>query len=251
VIEHVLRTRLLPLADNLGLLQTLRKFAESQNYPPNEPVFLKNKLALIFVLLLMSHSGTASPPSTSDPGSWPEFFDWLLKLVSASATTSTTSPSNIAKIDLFLRICIAIDEEIVANSQRGQKEQALVSNLKDFMRAKATGQLTQIWIALLSQYTTSTSSPNASSEQFVEISQMILKLFGLYVAWIDINQVVQDSFLTLLFSSFNNPLLCPFACDCLGEIISKGMKPLDKLSLISGLNVGKSSGFGTTCGEID
>ena len=53
----------------------------------------------------------------------------------------------------------------------------------------------------------------------------------------NINLVVNATFVNCLYELLNNPALQAKALDCLSEIISKGMKPQEKIALIDHLNV--------------
>src|SRR5690554_4872990 len=59
--------------------------------------------------------------------------------------------------------------------------------------------------------------------------------FGL--AWIDINLIVNQRFLSLIYSFLLTTSIRNAAADCLTDIIKKGMKPLDKLQLIEFLGI--------------
>jgi len=52
------------------------------------------------------------------------------------------------------------------------------------------------------------------------------------VSWIDINLIANDRFVTVLLHFMTQPLLRESSCDCISEIISKGMEPLAKVKLI-------------------
>ena len=59
-----------------------------------------------------------------------------------------------------------------------------------------------------------------------------LQVIGAYISWIDISLVVNDRFVPLLLRFLTAPLLRESACDCLYEIIMKGMEPPAKVKLI-------------------
>lgn len=82
-------------------------------------------------------------------------------------------------------------------------------------------------IYLYFQKTYETSNP--------ELVNQCLEVIGAYVAWIDIALVANDRFIELLLSLLHRIESREAATDCLHDIISKGMEPLDKLQLIETL----------------
>ena len=67
------------------------------------------------------------------------------------------------------------------------------------------------------------------------VIQLALGVLGAYVSWIDISLVVNDSFIPLLLDFMRNEDVRENACDCLCEIVSKGMEPVAKMKLIESL----------------
>ena len=52
-----------------------------------------------------------------------------------------------------------------------------------------------------------------------------LDVIGLYVAWIDINLIANDRMVPVLIRYLKLPLLRESACECVTEIVHKGMEP--------------------------
>jgi exportin-T len=59
-----------------------------------------------------------------------------------------------------------------------------------------------------------------------------LDVIGAYVSWIDINLIANDRFVTVLLRFMSVLVLRESACDCVHEIICKGMDPAAKTALI-------------------
>ena len=57
-------------------------------------------------------------------------------------------------------------------------------------------------------------------------------MIGAYISWIDITLIANDRFVPVLLNFMALPLLRESACDCIHEIINKGMEPLAKVKLI-------------------
>ena len=57
-------------------------------------------------------------------------------------------------------------------------------------------------------------------------------MIGKFISWIDINLIANDKFVPVIIRFMSAPLLRESACDCIHEIISKGMDPVAKTKLI-------------------
>lgn len=57
-------------------------------------------------------------------------------------------------------------------------------------------------------------------------------MIGKYIQWIDINLVANDRFVPVLVSILCNHDNREFAADCIHEVVSKGMDPVDKTKLV-------------------
>ncbi|KAI8815711.1 armadillo-type protein [Fimicolochytrium jonesii] len=190
----------------------------------NEPAFIRNKFVQVLVLLFANEY----------PEEWPTFFDDLLSLVDASKG----GPRGSIIIDVFLRVSLAIDDEI-ANQLIARHASRVARNtlLKDVMREGAVAKLVAAWGDILM----------SSYQNNPDVANACLQLFGRYVSWIDINLVANASFMSALYQFIGEENLRQSACECLTEIIAKGMAPLDKLNLIQGLNVASVlGGFDTS-----
>ncbi|KAJ3026543.1 pre-tRNA nuclear export protein, partial [Rhizophlyctis rosea] len=195
-----------------------------------DPPFLRSKLALTLVLLLKNQY----------PLTWPTFFTDFTTLLTQSSSSTQTTPSaewerttgNVrweTAVDVFLRTCLAIDDEVVRlDLVRSPESAHLNTRIKDAMREGDTALLTQTWFRILSL--THSTSPH--------LTPTILNLYARYVSWIDISLVVTPEFMNALYSFISNPSTRTSAVECLTEIVGKGMKPADKLGLVQMLGVG-------------
>jgi len=59
-----------------------------------------------------------------------------------------------------------------------------------------------------------------------------LDVIGAYVSWIDVALIANKQFVDVLLRFMTLPLLRESACDCVHEIICKGMDPTAKTTLI-------------------
>jgi exportin-T len=146
----------------------------------------------------------------------------------AVAKTPSGTPSHEKAADFFLRLCISIDEEIARmDIPRTREEVIRNTNIKDTMRLGDIQLLASFWFDLLQEF----RSANPS------IAQLALKNIGSYIAWMDISLVVNDQVMNVLYELLSDPNLRIPACECLADIISKGMLPADKLNMLQMLNI--------------
>lgn len=175
----------------------------------NEPPYIRNKFAHIIVLLFINEFLK----------SWGSFFSDLALNLSSQI-----------HVDMFLRICLTIDEEIVSRLiQRNEQEANTSTNIKDKMREVAIVDLVNMWYNILVMY--HSVAP--------EIVNSCLRVISLYVDWIDINLIVSEKFLTAFFNFLQREEYIDSACECVNEIVLKGMNAEKKITLIQSINLGQ------------
>ncbi|KAF9898864.1 pre-tRNA nuclear export protein, partial [Lobosporangium transversale] len=227
VIEEVLMARSNTLDESrLNFFrQTFMEYIQREfvnggvdNTLSGEPSYLKNKFAHAVALLFRQ----------TYLKSWNTFFSDMLALIAPLPQSS--GKSNMKMVDLFLRILMSIDEEVVNTlSARvsSKEENTLNINIKDRMREQDVPALTNAWYELLAEY----------KERSLDFAEMLLRIVGVYVVWIDISLIVNERFVSLIYSFLMTTSIRNAAADCLTDIVKKGMKPLDKLQLIGILGV--------------
>ncbi|XP_067683887.1 exportin-T-like [Haliotis asinina] len=165
--------------------------------------FLRNKVAQIVSLAFI----------VDYPHRWQTFFADLL---------STLALGHLA-VDMFLRILLAIDSEVVDREiVHTPQETQRNTVIKDTMRDHCVAQLADSWYQIMTGY--ETNKP--------EITCACLDVVGRYVSWIDISLIANDKFVSSLLRFLSLPLVRESACDCIHEIISKGMDPVSKTKLV-------------------
>lgn len=70
------------------------------------------------------------------------------------------------------------------------------------------------------------------NSQYPMITRLCLQVIGKYIQWIDINLVANDRFVPVLVSNLCNHEIRESAADCIQEVVSKGMDPIDKTKLV-------------------
>lgn len=174
------------------------------------PAFLRNKNAQTIVAIAAQEY----------PEEWPSFFQDLLSTLSSGPDA----------VDLFCRILVSVDEDIISlEVPRSATEAKQSMHFKDSMRERALGDIATTWAQLVSAY--KDTSP--------ELAAAVLDAVERYVHWIDISLVANDTFVPLLFTVLNTGSEEPraAAAGVLTEIIGKRMDSLAKLSLIQNLGV--------------
>eukprot|EP00118_Oscarella_pearsei_P000252 m.4515 g.4515 ORF g.4515 m.4515 type:complete len:847 (+) comp10890_c0_seq1:178-2718(+) len=159
------------------------------------------------------------------PVKWPSFFTDLIKCLSLG----------LASVDIYLRALLAINEEVADKEvPRTREESERNTVIKDTMRLQCVPQLVDSWLQIL----------NTTEQAEPELTCLCLEVIGTYVAWIDINLIVNDTVVGLVLKYMSVETLRESAVDCLYEIIRKGMDPLAKTKLIESLmKLLESSGF--------
>ncbi|XP_072002720.1 exportin-T [Engystomops pustulosus] len=218
VLEHQIKFKyaeLTALQQQL-IRETLIAWLQAQmlNAQP-EKTFIRNKAAQVFALVFVTEYLTK----------WPKFFFDILSVVGL----------NTRGVDLYLRILMAIDAEVVDRDIIHTPEEARRNTLlKDTMREQCIPNLVESWYQILqtSQHTNS------------ELTCQCLEVIGAYVSWIDLTLIANDRFINMLLGHMSVEVLREEACDCLYEIVNKGMDPVDKTKLVESLcQVLQSAGF--------
>lgn len=218
VLEHQIKYRHAGLSAVQQQLfrETLMKWLQCQlmNTQPEKP-FIRNKAAQVFALTFVMEYLTM----------WPKFFFDILSLVGLN-------PNG---VDIYLRTLMAIDAEVVdrdiLHSAEDMRRNTLI---KDNMREQCIPSLVESWFQILQTY----------QRSHPELTCQCLEVVGAFVSWIDLNLIANDRFVNLLLSQMSVEDLREEACDCLFEIVNKGMDPVDKTKLVESLcQVLQSAGF--------
>lgn len=165
--------------------------------------FLKNKISQIISLAFV----------VDYPSRWSSFFSDLLQTLNMGPVA----------VDMYLRVLLAIDSEVVDRDiVHTPQETDRNTFIKDTMRDHSVLQLTESWLQILTQYETSEA----------ELVCTCIDVIGKFISWIDINLIANEKFVPVIIRFMSAPLLRESACDCIHEIISKGMDPVAKTKLI-------------------
>ncbi|XP_064417764.1 exportin-T isoform X1 [Latimeria chalumnae] len=196
--------------------ETLMTWLQSQMLTSQpEKTFIRNKAAQVFALVFVTEYLTK----------WPRFFFDILSVIGL----------NPQGVDLYLRILMAIDAEVVDRDIGHTPEETRRNTLiKDTMREQCIPNLVESWYQILQTYQHTNS----------ELTCQCLEVVGAFVSWIDLNLIANERFINMLLGHMSVEVLREEACDCLFEIVNKGMDPVDKTKLVESLcQVLLSAGF--------
>ncbi|KAL0489189.1 exportin-T [Acrasis kona] len=169
------------------------------------PSFVKGKFAQALVILF----------KTLYPTNWPTFFKDLFSTLNLGE----------AVVDLYVRILEAIDDEIVTRLiDRTPEENKRTTLIKDNMREDCIPEMVKTWYTII-------------EAKHPTLSPRCLKVMPGYIDWIDINLITTDSFMGLFFSLMKLKEYRNEVCDCLYEICIKGMPAVEKVNLLSRLQL--------------
>ncbi|KAH0616645.1 hypothetical protein JD844_027920 [Phrynosoma platyrhinos] len=209
VLEHQIKHKYSQLTEVQHQLirETLITWLQAQLlHSQSEKTFIRNKAAQVFALLFVTEYLTK----------WPKFFFDVLSVVGL----------NPRGVDLYLRILMAIDAELVDRDVVHTLEEARRNTLlKDAMREQCIPSLVESWYQILQTYQYTNS----------ELTCQCLEVVGAYVSWIDLSLIANERFINMLLGHMSVEVLREEACDCLFEIVNKGMDPIDKTKLVETL----------------
>lgn len=201
------------------------------NRNDRDPEYMRSKFSELITKLFLLMYGECNG------NQWNNFFIDLFTILQINSLldTHTLSFSTLG-LDYLLRICIYINSEIADQTFIRSKEIQLKNNcLKDQMRLNDIKLLVQIWTNTL-KYVLNGTKQNVDTN-LMELTTWSLSCIGSYISWIDINLIINPTYINLIYNflDYNETKI---ACsNCLCEIITKKMKPVDKLSLLSLLDL--------------
>lgn len=201
--------------------------------------FMKNKLAQTLALLLLQIYSLTSTYS----------------FLNAALALCTTHPDdsvglNVVSTDLIVRVLhdlsLNLGSDVTLRSVRGKERLQRDAAVRDEIRAHHAASIAELlWrtvgdaLTALRAATDDDSPRHLSARTAGALGQVAMAVIGDYASWIDIGLIVSLDTVQLLYGALDSPYapLRYATADTLCEIVSKGMKPADKLSLVSGLSL--------------
>lgn len=171
--------------------------------------FLKNKLATVLVEIVKHDY----------PGRWPTLFTDFISFLNSKGPEV---------LDVFLRFILALNQEIARyDAGRTEAENQHNALVKDTMRTHVVPNLVKLLC---------TVTKNCANTR-VDLSNKALNCISVLIEWIDVQLIVNDEVLTMLYAALNNPQLQTEAAQCLRELVYKGMPSANKLQLLDRLKL--------------
>lgn len=198
------------------LLQYVRQSYGAGVQQEPDPAHLQNKLTqtLTYLFVFLYRDG------------WQSFLDDFLDL-----TGLHQNVDNVSGVLFYLRVLSSVHDEIadmMLSRQSGDSKRN--TELKDQLRAQDMQKVAESWKQLLSRY--------SGNDVVVDL---VLKVIGKWVSWMDISLVVSQDMLNLLLPvvgrTGSEDKVRDTAIDTLTEICGKKMRSTDKMDMISFLNL--------------
>lgn len=222
VVNYAVHTQGLDGESLAFLRYTIMQYVR-QGYGPAaqqeaDPVSLQNKLTqtLTYLFVFLYQDG------------WQSFIDDFWEL-----TGMPSDSGSAAGVLLYLRILSSIHDEIADMLlARDSNDAKRNTELKDRLRAQDMHKVAESWKLLLAKY--------ADNDTVVEL---VLKVVGKWVSWMDISLVVSSDMLGLLLPMMarnrqgGEDKVRDTAIDTLTEICGKKMRSADKMEMITFLNL--------------
>lgn len=207
-------------------------------------VFMKNKLAQTLALLVLQTYSLTSSYS---------FLTALLSLCTTHPPSEQVPEGtlNVMATDLVLRVLhdlsLNLGSDVTLRSVRTKERLQRDAVVRDEIRAHHAATIAELlWKVIQDSLQAMASGvPLSDAPRMLHagaagsLAQVAMAVVGDYVTWIDIGLVINMDTVTILFNALHSqhPQLRCVTADTLCEIVSKGMKPADKLSLIQGLKL--------------
>lgn len=198
------------------LLQYVRQSYGAGVQQEPDAAHLQNKLTqtLTYLFVFLYRDG------------WQSFLDDFLDL-----TGLHQNVDNVSGVLFYLRVLSSVHDEIadmLLSRQSGDSKRN--TELKDQLRAQDMQKVAESWKQLLSRY--------SGNDVVVDL---VLKVIGKWVSWMDISLVVSQDMLHLLLPvvgrTGSEDKVRDTAIDTLTEICGKKMRSTDKMDMISFLNL--------------
>lgn len=192
---------------NAKLFTILREYVSRDS---SDATYMRNKFAQLFGGVFCGVYLTI----------YPEFIkDLIASLLAANSVLAT---------DYYTRVIISIHDEIgdkfISRSRERQEHNNL---LKDAIRVNDMETLVESWSQILT---------NGGSHSD-DILNNTLRIVGQYINWMEISLFISNPFINCIIMYLNKEKQRSQTCATLIEIISKKMKPENKLQLTSLLNL--------------
>lgn len=203
--------------------------------------FMKNKLAQTLALLIVQTYSLTSSYT---------FLSATLALCTAQPDGDSGKGLNVVATDLIMRVLhdlsLSLGSDATLRAVRGKERLQRDAVVRDEVRAHhAAGIAELLWrvmrdaLQALQSGEADTLPHHLTPTTAGPLASLAMAVIGDYASWIDISLVVRVDTVQVLYSALDAPFM-PLryaTADTLIEVVSKGMKPADKLALIECLGL--------------
>jgi len=188
------RAALMQLAGQMSKPNSNRS-SSSNEMPPSllYPPFLRNKIAVVLVAVLQ----------VDYPERWPDFFKVILSSLKEGAS----------RVDMFLRILDAVDNDIVGYDEKRTKSEVYqINKIKHHMQDTCINEIMSALMAM-------TKGLKANHKP---LAKKAMELIKEYTTWIKLELVTSQKFLEFVFGIIrSDQSLRSIGLDILNEVIRK------------------------------
>lgn len=175
----------------------------------NLPPYIENNIAAVIARLI----------KLDFPQDWPEAFADVLSL----------TRYGVQGLTIALRIIFELDVEVVMFDERRTEEEIRHNTLiKDTMRERS---IIKDIVDLLCRSLTTYRKVD------YRLARQCLRALGTMIGWIDISLVVNENMLGLLYDCLLDQRISAAACNCLYEVVKKGMDPTSKVAMVHSMRL--------------
>lgn len=182
-----------------------------------DELFIRNKLIKVLVVLFGKRYYNNSQ----------EFFNHLIAVLRMQ---SATPEDYYSKVEMFLKACKTLNEEIIAPSSLdpNREFQERSNEIKDSVREGVLVALTSEWISIMN---------DCYQRGIHKLVKLCLDTFSEYIPWMPIEFSTSSEFVQSMYQYAEIEDLSASAVDCITQIVLKKMPPIDKLILIQSLDM--------------
>jgi exportin-T len=177
---------------------------------------------------------------------WNSFFNDYISMIQKNAASGEKFEPFLAQI--FLKVLSMIDEEVADATYAATKkpgDQQTNAEIKDRIRLHDVRNITQLLFQLMTTFQSDHDHDELVKQCLAVVGRWIgstlfpppLLQSDIPVAWIDINLIVNDPYISLIYRFLGHSGLRAAASEALTNIVSKKMGSGDKLELITFLNL--------------
>ena len=202
----------IPVPNRLQIRQILLTWlVNNSNDASSMPSYIENNIATVLIRCV----------KLDYPNEWTSAFRDIIAL----------SKINMLGFSIALRVIIELDVEIVMFDDRRTTEEVSHNSLiKNTMREQNV-------LKEIVDFLCSSAQSIISSNGDVKLIRKCLHALATMIGWIDIGLIANNETLGLVYNCIRKPFISASACNCLFELVKKGMDPVSKVNMIHSIGL--------------